>query len=373
MTQFNFSNRSSRFKKLTSFSLPAIMLALACSPGVDTGDDTTGGGSNKGGDGDGDSGLVFPGDEGSGGGGNAESAFCSGEQKDASHLPPDLLILLDRSGSMIENNVEGGANSRWVEATEALSTALRDTQAGINWGLKLYPDDDWCGVSQGANVEVGSGTAESIITEFLMTPPKADLTHTPTRAAVVEGLAYLQTLQTDTPKAIVLVTDGEPNCGLPLGLADGDRDVEAPIAAVAQAAAAGIPVYVVGFSISKEQTEATLNSLAEAGGKQKDNPFKKYYTAENDAEFQAAMREISADAASCTFDLTDPPAGKDVTIYLFSEADQSTEEIPEDPTMTNGWAYSDADTIEIYGPSCDLVRNSWDRVLKSGYGCTVVK
>lgn len=392
--------RTSLQLSLFTLILGGTALGVGCSPSTGTSQPGDGDGDGDSGDGDGDGDGDGPGGDGDGDGCDPNEDIClddvtmstpgacGGEERQTTQVPPDLLILLDRSGSMIENTVESGSGlSRWAEASNALEAALRSTEAGINWGLKLYPDDDWCGVSAGANVDVAPLNAQAIIDAYKARPPVAEMTHTPTRSAVAQGQAYIQSLTTTNPKGIVLVTDGEPNCRAPWDAdgsqnsEDGVRDVQPPIDAVASAYAAGIPVYVVGFSISKEETTAALNNIAEAGGRAAGgaDPFApSYYTAENSAEFQAAMEEISADASTCTFELEEePPASKRVTLYT-EKTDGSTYDdgsnwlpIPEDSTMVNGWTYTSPTTIEIFGPECERVLNSVSETLKVGYDCGV--
>jgi len=79
---------------------------------------------------------------------------CAAVDQPLNKLPPDILIVLDASGSMNEdsNNMSCsggcGANSKWALLTPALNMVVMETQAEVNWGLKLFADtDSTCGVS----------------------------------------------------------------------------------------------------------------------------------------------------------------------------------------------------------------------------------
>src|SRR5437762_1218559 len=48
-------------------------------------------------------------------------------------LPPDLLIVLDRSGSMNESPASGGA-SKWAQATTAINMTVAQLQSSIKFG-----------------------------------------------------------------------------------------------------------------------------------------------------------------------------------------------------------------------------------------------
>src|SRR3954468_2541875 len=65
-----------------------------------------------------------------------------------SNLPPDILIVLDRSGSMKEDltglscgTAGCGATSKWTIATSTLATFLPTVDTNVNWGLKLFASD----------------------------------------------------------------------------------------------------------------------------------------------------------------------------------------------------------------------------------------
>ena len=90
---------------------------------------------------------------GSGGGRQPCATF---EARSVNTLPPDVLILLDASGSM--NNTTDdlscgggcGAASKWAQLTPALDALVAENESTVNWGLKMFADSDAaCGVSSG--------------------------------------------------------------------------------------------------------------------------------------------------------------------------------------------------------------------------------
>ena len=85
--------------------------------------------------------------------------------------------------------------------------------------------------------------------------------NTPMAAAVRAATLYLSALADGNSKAILLATDGVPEC------AEGQSspvpaDLEDAIAASAAASRAGFPVYVIGAG----PAAAALDDLARAGG-----------------------------------------------------------------------------------------------------------
>src|SRR5207244_11022377 len=64
--------------------------------------------------------------------------------------PPYGLIVLDKSGSMMNPPGSGGA-SKWMQVTGALNSTVGMLQGSIKFGLEFFPTDSSCGV---ANVAV---------------------------------------------------------------------------------------------------------------------------------------------------------------------------------------------------------------------------
>jgi hypothetical protein len=69
---------------------------------------------------------------------------CAADSFKAERLPLDLLLLLDRSGSMADA-VTAGGKRKWQLAQEALVAFLADPgSAGLGVGLQLFPPDGRC-------------------------------------------------------------------------------------------------------------------------------------------------------------------------------------------------------------------------------------
>ncbi|HSS40785.1 MAG TPA: hypothetical protein VLT58_18610, partial [Polyangia bacterium] len=167
-------------------------------------------------------------------------------------VPPDVLLIQDRSGSMDNDDNDKscrragcGAMSKWSEMTVAVTQVVTTTQATVNWGLKFFADGsdaEACGVLPGATVPIAPNNAGPITTAL---GNRGAATNTPTRAAVQAGTAYLMSLQDTNPKYILLATDGEPNCadgcmGGDCGVTPNPVEEMGSEKAVADAAAAGI-------------------------------------------------------------------------------------------------------------------------------------
>src|SRR4051794_8213497 len=137
--------------RLTPY-LGVLAMLVACS-----GDsDKTRGAGGDGGAGSGNDGLGQDGDGGSGSGPENGRSAAGGPHN---RVTPDILIVLDRSGSM-------EMNGRWdpsVKGVESITAAL-DSQ--INFGLMTFPSDDrtvqYTCKAGAIQVPVGAKTAATI-------------------------------------------------------------------------------------------------------------------------------------------------------------------------------------------------------------------
>ena len=224
-------------------------------------------------------------------------ANCGARSKTAMKVAPDILILLDRSGSMNDDvnnqmcrpdggvgaSMGCGANSKWAQVTPAIMQVVSETQADVNWGLKFFPDNstNTCNVSSTAAVDIGPQNAAAIGTAIMgATSTNGGVmgyNGTPTRSAETGATTYLQTLTDTSPKIILLATDGLPTCANNSASAD---DSAAAPPAVAAALAAGIKTFVVGISTGGT-ADTTLSKMAEAGGLARTGTTPSYYPVSN--------------------------------------------------------------------------------------------
>src|SRR5262249_58594792 len=95
---------------------------------------------------------------------------CGGQLLTATAVAPNVLILLDRSQSMVTSNVpscSGGSCSRWNVAKRALTALTAKYQADIRFGLALFPgqskscnqgESSCQGVNVGVDMALSTGT-----------------------------------------------------------------------------------------------------------------------------------------------------------------------------------------------------------------------
>jgi hypothetical protein len=300
--------------------------------------------------------------------GPTEDANCGLQNFALDRRPATVVLLQDRSTSM-RNTLSGGA-TRWATVVQAVKPVLQQTQGGISWGFKLFPDGKACGVPAGVNIEPAVGNAGAITARLDGIRVEANASDnqglwdgTPVAPALRQTARYLASLPSDKQKYIVLATDGQPTCkgGDPL-LGGGDPDEDdhpSGPAAVAEVAGQGIKVPVIGIAFSEtwdptdlDDNEVTLNEMAKAGGMPRSmDPA--YYAANSSAELTAAFAQIAGILISCTFDLKGmkPPSPDDVAVKIDGV------KVPRDKMHGEGWDYDAAmANVVIYGQACEQLK-----------------
>ncbi len=300
--------------------------------------------------------------------GPTEDANCGLQNFALDRRPAIVLLLQDRSTSM-RNTLSGGV-TRWATTVEGVKPVLQQTQAGISWGLKFFPDGKECGVTAGVNIAPAVNNAAAIAAQLdsikivANSPDNLGLWDgTPVAPALRQAARYLASLPSDKQKYILLATDGQPTCagGDPLvggGDSDSDDHPSGP-AAVTEVVNMGIKVPVIGVAFSDtwdptdlDDNEVTLNNMAKAGGMPRPTD-PAYYAANSSAELAAAFAQITGILISCTFDLKGmkPPSPDDVAVKIDGV------KVPRDKTHAEGWDYdADAANVVIHGQACEQLK-----------------
>jgi von Willebrand factor type A domain len=292
-------------------------------------------------------------------GGAPEVPACGMQTFKLESTPPDLLVVLDRSGSMLEQpngqQCPGTTptpacvqSQKWTQVTSAINQVVSQTESTIRWGLKVFPDTGACGAAAEPKVAIGDKSAAAINMAMTEAVPPPSGAATPTAVAVSSAAAYLTALPDRNPKYILLATDGLPNCA---GVVpdQSKADELSSVAAVMDSAGKGIPVFVVGIATNTGANK-TLTDMANAGGRpQMAAGMPAYYLVTNSDQLVATLKTIQRKIASCEFKLEKVPAmAENVVVKAGSTV------IPKD---ASGWDYGDASmtSIVLKGSYCDQV------------------
>lgn len=357
----------------------------------------------------------FDGDDG-GGTGFEE---CAVQTTVAETIPLDMVIMLDRSGSMDEAG-------KWSSVTGAIDSFASDADsAGIGVGLSYFPQPysnqcqpctsgcelcfndccaystgEWCfsdndcdkgGVCYGFQCHAGGGNATCDVGKYAqpdvpigVLPGVAPMLNTsmaynspkggtPTGPALNGAVSYATNWAAQHPNnevVLVLATDGEPTECQPQGIGD--------VASIAASAlnSSSIPTFVIGVGSNL----GNLNTIASAGGTQQ------AYLVDGNAnaaqQFLDALNEIRKTLIACDFQLPDVEAiDYDLVNVQFTPGGQASQALPyvgdEAGCAGGGWYYDNPSaptTIVMCDATCNALQSFESAELEIVYGCeTIVK
>lgn len=301
--------------------------------------------------------------------GPSADANCGNQPFQVVIPPPNLLILLDRSQSMTEDATgelrpAPLADQKWTLVTQAINQVVAATESNIKWGLMYFGSDSACGVAAMPVVPPSLMNAQMIASAIAGTQPQS---YTPTTKGVLAAGNYLSTFPDMGRKFILLATDGQPTCG-----GNGNStspDDPAAIQAVTTVAGMQIPTYVIGIATTDSPTaDATLNSMAEAGGQPR-AATPKYYPVMNTADLVTALDDIKTIVMGmCTYPLGTPDANADLERTVVTVDGKA---VPR--TDPNGWDFDPGNaSITFKGTMCaDLMAGRATKV-QVLYGCKTI-
>lgn len=286
---------------------------------------------------------------------------------------PQVMFVLDRSGSMAfalgqDSEPPPGRPTRWTVLRDALQQVIVPFDQQLAMGAKFFPEANAdpfnaaqaCITTSGVGNAPALGNAQSILNVFLGTEPKGG---TPTASALQIAAQYLSQSRS-VARAMVLATDGAPNCNPSLNAnactctsggncslrPDGAYDClddQATVSVLGDVFGnRKIPVYVIG--IGGIGFGSVLDAMAVAGGRPRAGS-PKYYAATTPAEMTAAFTAVRDSVANCTYITPSSPTDPDAIDVVVGGA-----AVPRDPSRTNGWDWIDQafGQLQLFGPAC---------------------
>lgn len=337
-----------------------------------------------------------------------------------------ILFVVDRSGSM-GLTVSGGSvgatcsaaadcgvdafcdtgigrcvQNKWSALKSGLSAVTGGLATTLQYGLFVYPNpgDDNAPIancSAGAQRQAMGGSAAQINSALALVAPRGG---TPTASTMAAALPVIQALQNDArPLAVVLATDGAPNCnntqpragvtncitqdngvvtcactctsnaGSP-PQSDAscalfnclDTNAFSSAGAIAQIAQLGVQTHVIGIpdaNIPAGQLAIfndALNQMAVAGGAPLSGNVR-YHQATNLNALQASLEAVTRRIVACQITVPTPLDGA-----TSIEVRLGTAPIPRDAARRNGWDQTGPTSIQLFGSACDAATASQESV-----------
>ncbi|MCB9701823.1 MAG: VWA domain-containing protein [Myxococcales bacterium] len=280
---------------------------------------------------------------------------CGAQGFNLTKLPPNVMIVLDRSGSM-DGDVQDSNKTRWEVAKDAIFALVDAFNNDIRFGLVTYSACKLLEECTAGEVVVPIiDKASNLITGFLQGKGleylcNSGMPETSTGNTLAARIGDPTLQDPSRGNAIILITDGGESSECK------DKTDGQMAAAALYGQAIPVKTYAVGFS---DGIIGSLAEIAAAGGTQ--TP----YNANNPQSLQDALNAIAANVASCDFVLDGDPPDMD-EIFVFFDDDPAG--IPYDPV--NGWTYDpDTKTIHFHGEACEKLKNGEVVDIDVVYGC----
>lgn len=402
-------------RRLSRLLLPASLVvapaALAAACSAASGGDISGGtgGASTAGDG-GIGGADFDGGTGTGLG----DAAC-GKSTYVNQLPGSVLLVFDRSLSMLAGD---GIPERWGPSIAAIQATMDAASPDLRMGLLPFPEGlfpyDQIGIcaqnpapscaplfTDFGCTDVGAGAAVPVgplsVTKVQIAGWLAahqPLGGTPTLVALQTAYQIMGALDTKGSRYVLLLTDGIPTLHSPpqtigglmlpeTGIPCGDFGDIYQVTADALSALPKIRTFVVG-SPASPQGAAFLSQLAVLGGTPRSpdcsiEAGECHHEIGHDAfqeELTAALAAITGEVSDCVFEMPDGPGVDPDYVNVVIETPEGQNQLARDATHGDGWDYTDGQKsgVQLFGPACAAYEDHPGAKVSILLGCkTIVK
>jgi hypothetical protein len=292
---------------------------------------------------------------------------------------PVTTFIIDASSSMKDRF--DMSETKWDALINALTSTLPPQDQQLQMGTLIFPIPGAsalaCLPPGAADLTPALGHAQAIIDLLDSRDPSGS---TPTAGAIDVAAASVMGVRAATAsRALVLATDGEPNCngsldphtctciGTPSCTALRCLDDARTIDRISHYADAGLPTYVIGIATEMDATFIdVLNRMAIAGGKPRQGASTEFYGVTNQAELTQAFQTINAQVGACVFlSASVPNTDEGIAMFLNGEM------VPEN----TGWIWTDRSNGEVtlLGSFCDEVAANNTLPLSATISCDVPK
>jgi hypothetical protein len=277
--------------------------------------------------------------------GAGQDASCGGQQFDLMRVPPNVMLVLDRSGSMDSSIGGGSSTSKWSDLKSAIQQLVTTYDAQMRLGVSLYSSDGNCGA--GDITPYAQTNGATVMSKINAKGPGGN---TPTAATLDKVLKMGQLTDPTRENVVVLATDGLPNCS-----------VAGKINALYNATPS-VKTYVIGVGDGTASNPTLLNAWADAGHTARSGATH-YYQTNSPTELKAAFDAIAGGIVSCTFQVGQQPPDPS-QLYVWSNG------TPVAMDAMNGFTYdASSQSVTLHGTACDQLRMNPSTKVQVVYGC----
>ena len=320
-----------------------------------------------------------------------EMPSCGGTAASLSRRQVTVVLVIDRSGSMMDPGTDG--TPKWNALLATLGALLPRIEDDVQLGLEMFPNPQnpammttseavACALHASIDVAPAYHNAATILRALHGWLPYGP---TPTAAALESAGTWFRTAPDRSgDQYIILATDGAPNCNPDLPVA-GCRCTSPPamcqasnpsgasaclddvrtLATIRASHLAGVDTYVVGLS-GVEDFSDVLGRMATEGGRAR-STTPPYYAAGSATELTRELTSISSSIVDCRFALQAAPPDPTLVDVRLDGAS-----LVHDVGHVDGWDWFD-DThgaIVFYGRTCDeITAATGGSRLVAAFGC----
>ncbi len=283
---------------------------------------------------------------------------CQESSSDVAAVPPDVMFLLDRSGSMLEIGFDllDPNKNRWQSLYESVEGVVGGgADATVAFGAKTFSTAGFgqCGVSPQPDVPIMLNNAALLLATI--PGPMAQVNGgTPTNLGLEMTMDYMKQFDgIGGAKFVILITDGGIMCTMDVNQALADA-----VALISDSYLNfDITTYVVGIAPSNFGPAQQLDAMAEVGGAPKMGlGGEDFYRADDAQQLADALAQVVEDsyATSCVINIEEAPFFPDLTQVV---VDGQSFGLVDDCDLQDGFVWTD-DTflqIELCGTACELL------------------
>src|SRR2546430_2530421 len=140
--------------------------------------------------------------------GTDDGGICGAMEFALTRIPPNVMLVIDRSGSMGQSIGGGSATTKWDDLKTAVASLVTNYDSEMRLGAAIFSSDGNCAA---ANIDVPlASTAGATVEQKLAAQGPSG--NTPTAYALDTVIAKGMVNDATRANYVVLATDGQPNC-----------------------------------------------------------------------------------------------------------------------------------------------------------------